>query len=190
MNGCCDTQLIYWPIANRRPPQDLIDLAEAWAADHPDALGVASVEGIMVGIRPEHNRTSRQGWNDAIAADAALRDRVTCPSLTMANLLPTDHVAREQARAEAVAQDARKIRKTTLAEKIGTFLSAVTGPTVSDEEAARRLTICRTNECGHLVTKNANEYCGACGCPKWRLAELKTKLRFANLQCPCDPPLW
>ncbi|HON94106.1 MAG TPA: hypothetical protein PKZ07_21210, partial [Sedimentisphaerales bacterium] len=63
-------------------------------------------------------------------------------------------------------------------------------PTVPDEEAIRRLTICRTNECGHLVTKDKNEYCGACGCPKWRLAELKTKLRFAQIRCPCDPPLW
>jgi hypothetical protein len=28
------------------------------------------------------------------------------------------------------------------------------------------------------------KYCGACGCPKWRLSELKTKLRFARLNCP------
>jgi hypothetical protein len=84
-----------------------------------------------------------------------------------------------------VAPKPRSVR-----EKVQSFLAAVTGPKVSDAVFAERLAICRSNQCGYLRTDGEHLYCGACGCPKWRLAELHTKLRFANLECPSDPPFW
>jgi hypothetical protein len=35
-----------------------------------------------------------------------------------------------------------------------------------------------------LKVEGERLYCGACGCGNWRLAELHTKLRFHNLECP------
>lgn len=82
------------------------------------------------------------------------------------------------------------VRKKTVAAKAIAFISAITGPDVSDAVYEQRLDICRENTCGHLQQDKDKLYCGACGCPRWRLAELHTKLRHANLECPCDPPLW
>jgi hypothetical protein len=66
--------------------------------------------------------------------------------------------------------------------KVKSFVKAVTGPKASEEVFAARMSICR--ECEHLKTANEKLYCGACGCGRWRIAELSKKLRFANLECP------
>lgn len=76
-------------------------------------------------------------------------------------------------------------------ERVKAFLDAVTGPQASKETFQQRLSICESNTCGRLKKlENGQAFCGACGCPKWKLAELHTKLRFAHLACPKDPPLW
>jgi len=66
--------------------------------------------------------------------------------------------------------------------KIWTFLRVITGPHIDDEQLGIRLTICRTCLCREQ--KNGKEFCMACGCPRYGLAELSTKLRFARLECP------
>ena len=79
-----------------------------------------------------------------------------------------------------------------ISEKMLTFLRAVTGPAASDETYQNRLATC--TGCEHLKTVVRGDeqrlFCGACGCGKWRLAELHTKLKFADLECPLDPPKW
>jgi hypothetical protein len=74
--------------------------------------------------------------------------------------------------------------------RVRSFLAAVTGPKVSEEVFRQRLIICASNACGHLRKQDDRLYCGACGCGQWRLAELHTKLWFANLECPLEKSLW
>lgn len=74
--------------------------------------------------------------------------------------------------------------------KAAEFLRVVTGPQCSPEEFACRMAACQSNACGHLKTADGKVYCGACGCPKWKLAELHTKLWFKRLECPADPQRW
>jgi len=64
----------------------------------------------------------------------------------------------------------------------GEFITAVTGPRVDETTYQRRLAICRT--CPHLREEAGHEYCGACGCPQWKLARLSVKLWLAELACP------
>lgn len=68
--------------------------------------------------------------------------------------------------------------------KVRQFVQCVSGPKVDDATYRYRLAICRSNDCGKTLLKGKYEYCGACGCPKWRMARLKIKLRFAQLACP------
>jgi hypothetical protein len=56
--------------------------------------------------------------------------------------------------------------------------------TVSDEERARRLSICQA--CPHYV----NEGCNKCGCPMPSKEALLDKLRWAEQHCPLVPPKW
>ena len=84
----------------------------------------------------------------------------------------------------------RKKKKRSLPAKIVAFFTAVTGPRVDQATFDRRLALCRSGKCGHLMRHKGGEYCGACGCGKWRLAELSKKLWFARLECPNEPPLW
>ena len=66
------------------------------------------------------------------------------------------------------------------------FVQVVSGPKVNDAEFDRRMALCAA--CPKRKQHEGNLYCGACGCGQWPLAELHTKLRFARLQCPLDPP--
>lgn len=44
------------------------------------------------------------------------------------------------------------------------------------------------NSCEKLIRHNGKRYCGACGCPKWTMAELDTKLKLRKLVCPLGRP--
>ncbi len=90
----------------------------------------------------------------------------------------------------AGSESPRPVRQKTVAARAKAFLGAMTGGKVSEEVYAERLRICESNVCQHLRRVGEDMYCGACGCPRWRLAELKSKLWRANLECPCDPSLW
>lgn len=69
------------------------------------------------------------------------------------------------------------------------FARAVTGQRADDATVHRRMAAC--GECDRLVRDGDALYCGACGCPNWRLSELRTKLRFVNLTCPHpEGPRW
>lgn len=193
--------LDFWTLAGRLLHPQVMEAARSWADAHLEAPGVASAEGIMIAVRRRHNRFAREKWNNLLAADPRMRAACVCPEIVLGELAgqagPADQAAAVAAevgvqveRAQTRAKAAMAVRATTLAGKIASFAAAVTGPSASDAESARRLAICESNVCGHLVTRRGELYCGACGCPKWKLAELKTKTRFANLECPCDPPLW
>lgn len=86
------------------------------------------------------------------------------------------------------SMQSHKSKRKTLLQRVGAFIAAVTGPKVDDAAFERRLAICKA--CPKLKTKGDKLFCGACGCAKWRLAELHTKLKFADLECPLDPPKW
>jgi ribosomal protein L37E len=75
-----------------------------------------------------------------------------------------------------------KAQRVAFMHKLKSFVSAVTGPKASDATFEQRVAECR--RCEHKRDRGEKEYCGACGCPAWKLAELSTKLRFANLECP------
>lgn len=77
-------------------------------------------------------------------------------------------------------------KRQTWWRKVKTFLEAVTGPARDDAEYERVRAICLTGKCGKLKTEGDKHYCGACGCGKWKLAELDTKLRFAAVTCPLE----
>jgi hypothetical protein len=62
------------------------------------------------------------------------------------------------------------------------FLKALFGPRVRRAERQRRLAACAT--CSARWTQQGKDYCGACGCPRWRFAELKTKAGMARATCP------
>jgi hypothetical protein len=87
---------------------------------------------------------------------------------------------------ESATRLAKRLAKVSY-DRAKSFLRAVTGPRVPAEVAEARLKQCLSNECGYLRDGN---YCGACGCPRWKLAALSSKVTMANLACPCDPPYW
>lgn len=66
--------------------------------------------------------------------------------------------------------------------RVRSFLGAVTGPKAPESVSAERLEVCRG--CAYKRDDKGKEYCTACGCGKWPLAELSTKLTYANLECP------
>ena len=86
------------------------------------------------------------------------------------------------------ATENRKVKHKSLMQKVKSLISAVTGPRATEETYQKRLAICEA--CPKLKRKNDKLFCGACGCGKWKLAELHTKLKFADLECPLDPPKW
>lgn len=66
-----------------------------------------------------------------------------------------------------------------LAGAVGRFVAS--GLEVSTpEEQARRLAICRSNECGRFLDGRCRE----CGC------RLMAKVKMATEHCPLDPPKW
>jgi hypothetical protein len=75
-----------------------------------------------------------------------------------------------------------------IVEKAGKFFKALTGGKTTEEEFKQRHATCLRNRCGFLKQEGDKVYCGACGCPKWKLAELSTKLWFKELECPVG--LW
>ncbi len=147
--------------------------AEQFLRDHPEAPAVASAEGRILGVRYSQHRYGRRAWESQIQASAELRGLVTCHQIT--GLPPNPGTIQHAARID---------RQVGWLAKVGRFLTAVTGPHVSDEAFEQRLAACSANTCGKLRVDGEKRYCGACGCGKWRLAELSTKLRFARLECP------
>ena len=75
-----------------------------------------------------------------------------------------------------------KIPKITMVKKVVDFTKIVLSGRCSDLEYTKRKQACAS--CSKLKIVEQKWYCGACGCPKWKLAELGTKLRFKNLPCP------
>jgi hypothetical protein len=90
---------------------------------------------------------------------------------------------------ESVTRLGKKLAR-VVKDRALSFVRAVTGPRVPDEVAEARLKQCLSNECGYLRTDGDQHYCSACGCPRWKLAELTNKVRYAKLACPCEPPYW
>lgn len=76
----------------------------------------------------------------------------------------------------------QEIPKKSWISKVASLWDAVTGPSCSDSVFDARIRTCRG--CEFMRRDGDKEYCGSCGCPNWRLSELSTKLRFANLSCP------
>lgn len=70
------------------------------------------------------------------------------------------------------------------------FITTVSGGRYPEdhEEVLRRKESC--DACPALVVENDKKYCGGCGCGKWKLAELDTKLRFIELRCPQNRWEW
>lgn len=75
----------------------------------------------------------------------------------------------------------------SLAQQAVNFARAATAhalagmPKASNEEAARRLAICRANTCGQYLP---GDRCAKCGC------RMEIKAAWAEQRCPLDPPLW
>lgn len=116
----------------------------------------------------------------------AIRPEGACPLSRWPDSkpLPAEKAERIAAREKA------RIKRRNLRQKARAFAEAVTGPKVSPEEFERRMAICKSNRCGHLIDEDGKFYCGACGCPRWRKSELHEKLWFARLECPLEEPLW
>ena len=38
--------------------------------------------------------------------------------------------------------------------------------------------------CEARIERGRRMYCGACGCPQWRLSDLRVKWRMRELKCP------
>lgn len=66
--------------------------------------------------------------------------------------------------------------------RLYTLIKAILSGRCTQEEYESRKKACE--ECPALIRNRAATYCGACGCPNWRLARLDTKLWFDNLECP------
>jgi hypothetical protein len=141
-------------------------------------FGVVSELGEIVAVNREFNVCSRRGFLNRFGPGAWTM--CTMPGLRVPNV---PRMAKKET-------GPRPVRRKKLMAKVTAFMAAVTGPKTDDETYEKRLAICSSNECGHLKTKGEKLFCGACGCPKWTLAELTTKLRFSQLECPCEPPLW
>lgn len=88
-----------------------------------------------------------------------------------------------------------------LVPRMQTFLAAVIGPRIEEAAVNARNEICET--CPQLQKRLARKapfihrYCGACGCPKWPLAELGWKNTLEKWYClqglhekPSEPTAW
>lgn len=73
-------------------------------------------------------------------------------------------------------------KPTPFMRKVSSLMRAVSGPRASEDVYQARLALCRA--CEYLKADGSKEYCGACGCGKWKLAQLSVKLKFAQLECP------
>lgn len=67
------------------------------------------------------------------------------------------------------------------------FIRVITSGYVNDKTHKERMIECES--CPQAIIRmhrNGKEtmYCQRCGCPKWRLAELRTKNRFNGWECP------
>jgi len=62
------------------------------------------------------------------------------------------------------------------------FAHVISGSKVSEEIYYERLGICK--KCKFMIKKKSEMYCKPCGCPTWKPAELKSKLKWARLNCP------
>ena len=174
--------LVFWG----HPDPATLSAAQRWAESHPSAPIVATREGQAVAVRRNQNHCSRQQWERRIIDSPELRELVCCP-----NLAGQPSVRPAPARPHGPDPDRpRPIQEGTFWGRVRNFLSAVTGPRVSADVFQRRLRACTSNACGHLRTHEDKVYCGACGCPRWKLAELHTKLWFGQLECPAEPPAW
>lgn len=169
-----------------------------------EAAHVVSADDVLlattIAIAPCHQATARR----CIGAEAWQRCRVALRAADYPEArLPTGRrrrgiLARAAGAIRAIAGRRRPaskpwalpVRRRTIRQKAIAFIEAVTGQGAGEDTYQARLAICRSNECGHLIESDGGYYCGACGCGKWRLAELLRKLRFGDLECPCDPPLW
>jgi hypothetical protein len=165
--------LVFWTVDRQEPSGQVQAACREWIRLHPDCPVVAAPSGRVVAVQIGANRFSRERWERHVAATPELRELATCPALEGVQLAPTNQ--------EKVQ---RETERKGFASRVFSFLTAVTGPHVADEVFARRLAACTANTCGKLKTDGEKRYCGACGCGKWRLAELSTKLRFARLECP------
>lgn len=62
------------------------------------------------------------------------------------------------------------------------FLATVCSGRVDEETYRERMDIC--GSCEAKEEYNGRWYCGACGCPRWRLSRLDIKNRFRGHLCP------
>jgi len=70
----------------------------------------------------------------------------------------------------------------TPVKQAASLARAVAGKRADGAVFSERMTICM--KCGERKDVNGKHYCGACGCPKWKLSELGQKLRFSGYHCP------
>lgn len=79
-----------------------------------------------------------------------------------------------------------KMREPSIVQRAASFVGAVASGLVADEVVKMRLESCMS--CTALVRGEDGSYCGACGCGRWKLAQLDgvvlPKLRWAKLDCP------
>lgn len=70
--------------------------------------------------------------------------------------------------------------------RVFTLIKVLLSGRCTKEEYRQRNESC--NSCDSLVRYKGKRYCGACGCPHWKLAELDSKLWFKDLECPLNKP--
>ena len=75
---------------------------------------------------------------------------------------------------------------TSTGSAVTSFLGAVFSGEAPPEVVAVRRAQC--DACPRKIVEARGEFCGACRCPRSRLAELSRKLRFARLRCPLRRP--
>lgn len=68
------------------------------------------------------------------------------------------------------------------ANRVKSFVSAITGGRVTDEMHSARLAVCLV--CEHCEHIGKGLYCRRCGCPKWWLADLRHKAKMSRARCP------
>lgn len=69
-----------------------------------------------------------------------------------------------------------------IVSKVKSFVRTVSSSKVSEVEYERRLNICKN--CTKLKVVESKLYCSSCGCGQNSLAELTTKLRWSQANCP------
>ena len=86
------------------------------------------------------------------------------------------------------------MKPTTFAAKVADLaakglhysLSRMSGPTAPDDVVRQRREQC--SSCPARAVEPRGEFCGDCGCPRTKTAELSTKLRFGYCRCPRRRP--